>query len=510
MYISVDHAVTKLKSGGDSSGGKIDASSKHLKDENARGASEGLQQHQQQTYDEKTNAWISWATAKLLHLISFELQQVAIIISGAGADSVKRTRKSFSSPREANLAFARLPRRRRALTVVGSDSISLSFSPDAKCNALLCFVGLHVKVGTPVVADELNSANDVPYAWHTVSHPFHLVAEVKGILPFFVWAINYDHYWPTRAIGLTLTSSEIAVSLSPDHLHTVLLHLDDYTDPMSSYNSWIMWLKETLSTARFDISEREKELYCNNYARIKGKNNNAKPNSDNEKSQLSLPQMKELEKRMNRFDIMSLRCFSMRDNWRIPIGNKDLEDFLRNSQSSICERGDEDRATSLDQQSPFQRIYPSPLHALVTLIRESSSILAPHVSVESSVNTLHIDFPQTTTKSIPSTITVSGVTFDIDQESTLFVGDKQFALDSPRSFLNLSLDVSSVKWDVAVEDDMEVSLDEELPLFRDRSHVGMVYMMVSCCSYSRSIPAVASNCSNNCVQLPFLFYYDTE
>ena len=87
MYISVDHAVTKLKSEGGSSGGKKDASSKDLKDENARGASEGLQEQQQQTYDEKTNAWISWATAKLLHLISLEINQVAVIISGAGAES---------------------------------------------------------------------------------------------------------------------------------------------------------------------------------------------------------------------------------------------------------------------------------------------------------------------------------------------------------------------------------------------------------------------------------------
>jgi len=497
----IDHAVAKMKKKGDASHGFVKKLSFNKGSKrtqlNSSTTSEDLEEDptaagegsaEQQTYDEKVNTWIHWATEKILHLISFELQHVSVIISGAGSEIVKKARKPHT-PRESNLILAQLPKRRRALTVIGADAISLSFSPDAQCNALCCFVGLHVKVGDPIVTDEADLEVDVPYAWHMVAHPFHLVAEVKGILPFIIWAVNYDHHWTSRALGLNLSSTEIAVSLSADHLHTVLLHLDDYTDPMSTYNEWIVWLKETHCRKNLDISEHEKAAYLNNYARIKGVNAARKKGAsakgvedlDNEK-QLSMSQMKDMERRMTRYEIMSLRCFAMKKSWRIPKGNTDLEEFLCNSRSLICEKGDESRATSADVLSPFQQLYPTPLHALVTLIRENSSIFAPHVVVECFAQTLHIDFPlggfsreKTSMSPIPSSITVSGVSFDIDQVNTLLLNaEGSVKLDSPRPFLNLSLEICAVKWDVV--DNMTASLHDELPILRDRSLVGMIYM----------------------------------
>ena len=173
--------------------------------------------------------------------------------------------------------------------------------------------------------------------------------------------------------------------------------------------------------------------------------------------------------------------------------------------------------------SPFQRVYATPLHALVTLIRENSSILAPRATIELSVSTLHIDLPYHTStaqelSSIPSSITVSGLYFGIDQENVLHVndGDEKVGidnkLDNPRPFLNLSLDIHAVKWDVvADDDDMEVS--EELPLFRDRSPVGIVYMVSSCCcgkDSQRFSFVYLSPILTHCAPLPFFYLGNIE
>ena len=461
------------------------------KSDSSKDAKDDSPKKQQLTPDERMNAWISWAAAKLLRFISLDLQNVSVIISGASAEVVKETRKVSSSPREANLTLAKLPRRQRSLTVVESDSISLSFSPDSNCNALLCFVGVHLKVGSPIMADgsSMDNNDDVPYAWHTVAHPFHLVAEIKGVLPFIIYATNYDHDWQKRELGLNLSASEIAVSLSPEHLHTVLLHLDDYTDPLSPYNSWILWLKDVYCQKTFDISDLEKKEYCNNYVRImitasdkKKKKGAAKPEPSENGHNLSLSQMKDMEKRMTRYQIMSLRCFAMRKEWTIPKADQDFDAFLRCSRSSISMENDDESPCSDDEeeQSPFERTYPTPLHALVGLIRSKSSFLSPHVRVEYSVQTLHLDFPQTSNDtSIPSSITVSGVSFEIDQENIIFLRNDKVsddALKCPRPFLDLSLGICAVKWDVVINDDMAVSLNDELPIFRDKSHMGIVYM----------------------------------
>ena len=182
---------------------------------------------------------------------------------------------------------------------------------------------------------------------------------------------------------------------------------------------------------------------------------------------------------MTRYEIMSLRCFAMKDGWRIPKASKDFSDFLRCSRSTISMVGDERRPpTAVDATSPFERVHPTPLHALVALLRNNTSILAPHVAIECAVETLHIDFVHEggDSEAIPSTVTVSDVSFDIDQRNPLTPVSPD--LKASRPFLDLSLEVCAVKWDVV--DNAATPMRDELPLFRDRSLVGLVYMVSSC------------------------------
>ena len=194
---------------------------------------------------------------------------------------------------------------------------------------------------------------------------------------------------------------------------------------------------------------------------------------------------------------MSLRCFAMKDSWKIPKASKEFMDFLHNSRSSICEKGGESSATPIDAQSEFQRLYPTPLHALVTLVRIKSSIFAPHFRVDCFGQTLHLDGvsrDNSLVPSIPSSLTVSEVSFSVDKKSALFVSEGlvKSDLEAPRPFLDLSLQNGAVKWDVV--DNRTSSIDDELPMFRDRSLVGLVYMVSS--FSSQEIIFVTLECSN--------------
>lgn len=232
---------------------------------------------------------------------------------------MKDLRKKHGS-HEANILLARLPMQRRSLTIIGTDSISISCSPDVDCNLLICLVGIHIKVGHPVpwsANKKPVSASQITYAWQTVTHSFDTFLELKGILPILVWSVNFDYYWPARKLSLNLTTTEIEICLSPEHLQTLLLHLDDYIDSMSPYNVWYYWLYENLQQELKKqqelLGEIEKKRYCCSFAQLKG----AKLNEDSSKNcvgsgdHLTPLQMKEAETKMTRFEILSLRCLAM-------------------------------------------------------------------------------------------------------------------------------------------------------------------------------------------------------
>mmetsp|Transcript_18689 Transcript_18689/g.40105 ORF Transcript_18689/g.40105 Transcript_18689/m.40105 type:complete len:111 (+) Transcript_18689:84-416(+) len=60
----------------------------------------------------------------------------------------------------------------------------------------------------------------------------------------------------------------LEVGLSLNHLHTALLHLDDCTGALSSYNEWSQWLGDRHRRALL-TTEDERLSYRDNYARSK-------------------------------------------------------------------------------------------------------------------------------------------------------------------------------------------------------------------------------------------------
>jgi hypothetical protein len=127
------------------------------------------------TDDEKANSFIQYIVQVFLHSISFHLQNASLVLTGADSDFVKATREKYSS-REANFVLAKLPRSKRALSIVGADAIEIAFSSDADCNLFLCCAGVQIKVGSPFP----NRSDQSIMSWHSIAHPFEVVAELKG------------------------------------------------------------------------------------------------------------------------------------------------------------------------------------------------------------------------------------------------------------------------------------------------------------------------------------------
>eukprot|EP00804_Cyclotella_cryptica_P012787 CCRYP_010547-RA/>CCRYP_010547-RA protein AED:0.05 eAED:0.05 QI:183/0.85/0.81/1/0.76/0.63/22/985/2990 len=479
----IDHVTTKLKTSSKSTPDRQqDKSNIGPKPDEPAGCDNATQTNTC-TYDEKFNAYARYITLALLQSLSLKVLNAAVVISGAGSDSVRATCKKYS-PRRSNFEFA--TQKKRALTIGRADLLSLSFSPDSKCVGVLCCVGLSLKVGHPAETEDGSrpedafallepSNDDLPYEWHTIAHPFELVVELSGLVSIIIWAINYDHYWDTRSIGLTLSSSEVAVSLSPSHIHTALLHLDDYTDVNSPCNEWIRWLntnfRRTLKTG-----EQEKLAYCEGYAQAKGK----KCNDTSKKAERTLTaiQMKEVERRMSRNEITSLRCIAMANHWRIPKlavrTSDELANFIENTRSEIV-KSEDIKMIDLDEPNyTFQRTFPSALRALVSLIREKNSFLTPSLKVISHFRKLLIDFPsypveirKSIEHPIPSCIDLNEVAFSTELENPIFTREASSPM-APRRWLTVGLHVSDIEWGVLIS-------DPQLPVLLDDSPVGMVY-----------------------------------
>jgi len=442
------------------------------------------------TSDDRLNSWISTLARIILQSISFYIDSASVIISGAGSDIVKETRQRFP-PDEADLHLAQLQRGQRALTMIGTSMIKISFSSDTNCNLLICFGGLQVKVGNPRVQRRRRSSisNKYPsscsnrWEWSTIVKPFDCVAEVKGVIPFVMYSIDYDHFWEERVLGLNLTvSSEISLTMSPIDLHTLFLHLDDYTDTNSTFNQWFEWMKrchqQTLKS-----SSTEKWTYCRNYERKNvGK-------IEHFHQVVSQAQMRQIEQKMQCSEIMTLRCIAMKDLWRVPKESTYFADYLQRSRSEI--NIDNIDNSVQDSSSPFQRTYATALDALVTLITEKSSIFTPRIELKCRVGNLNIDFPSNDDENlhigrqqtIPSILSISSVSFSVEQVHPLFSIDKNASLDTRRQFVGLSVKVNDLNWTVR---DVDLTRKLRLPTFSDKSFVCVAYK-VRIVSSSRSI-----------------------
>lgn len=482
----IDHAVTtKLRKKG--RGKEEETSSIHSKADisfSPRNMKAESNDEKVSTYDEKFNSWISFFVKRLCHHITLDLINASVIISGAGSEYVKKTREKYP-PRQANLKLAKLPKHRRAVTVFGSDRISLSFSPDSQCNLLGCFVGAYLKVGNPLS----NSTNptDSQYSWHQIVDPFQCVAEFKGVIPFLIYSLSYDQYWETRSLELDLLVSEQNLILSPTNIHTVLLHLETYADFSCPLYQWLEWLRRMRSEV-LKLTPEQKVAYCNNYARVKT-GMEVDESEDIEDQHLLTPnQLNQMEMAMDEWEILSLRCFAMRKHWLIPKGNKEFSEFLRNTKSSISFKSDIDIDSLTGYvDSPFQRVYPTPLHALLMLVSEKSSILAPQITFAFSAGEYVFDFPSDTgeidsgedtpRKAIPSFFVSSGVRFRFNQSNPVFQRSESF--DTRRSSFDLSLQVAGLRWVPTVGENDEIT--NELPYYQSNHPVGIIYEAQKVC-----------------------------
>ena len=468
----IDHAVTTLKSKGGDKKSSSSASQRNVKDTHA----------DLPTKDEKFNAWIKFFVELLCQSITIDLINACIIISGAGSEYVVKTRKNHS-PREANLMLAKLPKHKRSLTAIGADLISISLSPDSQCTLLLCLVGAYIKVGDPInLASSSENVAAQKYNWYQVINPFQCMLELKGVMSFLVFCLSYDHYWHTRFLELNLSVTEKNLSLSPKHIHTVFLHLDDYTD-ISPLVEWMEWLRR-MNSEEVEVSSEQKNQYARNYARLKGVKQDDGESDD--LCVLTSAQMREMESNMNQWEILSSRFYAMRKHWMIPKENEEFSEFLHGSKSSILPNSDVKIASLEDYLlSPFQQVYPSPLHALFVLVWEKSSILAPKITFTFSAGSYLFDFPKvglkgdSKTNVIPSSLVCSGVEFGLELSNPLFqLSESNTSYDIKRSFVDLSLQVTGLRWGLALEEHDEIV--NELPCFRSISPVGIIYEVSNC------------------------------
>ena len=494
----IDHAVIKLKSKGVE---EANAASMHSKSGISSSPSSPQRKMKSEpkaelpakntgakkvvpTYDEKINAWISFLVKGLCHTITLDLMHASIVISGAGSEYVKKIRKDYP-PREANLKLAQVPKQQRAVSVHGADLISLSFSPDSQCNLILCFVGVYLKVGYPLLGSMPRSSTKTTnsqYIWHPIVNPLYCVAEIKGVISFLIYALSYDHYWETRCLELDVSVSENILNLSPTHIHTLFLHWDSYTDISCPLFQWLYWLRSMRSEA-LNLTMEQKVAYCNNYARIKA-GLKVDERESNGQHLLTSSQMKEMELAMNQWEIMSLRCFAMKNHWLIPKENAEISEYLRNTRSSISFGSDAKIEPLADYfLSPFQQVYPTPLHALAMLVWEKTSILATHVAYTFSVGSYIFDFPSdlgdiksggdSERKAIPSSLVCSGVEFTFEKRNPVFHRSESSNIDAMRSCFDLSLQVTGLRWELAIGEDDEIL--NELPRCRSLHPVGLVY-----------------------------------
>jgi hypothetical protein len=295
------------------------------------------------------------------------------------------------------------------------------------------------------------------------------------LIDILIWALNYDHHFDAKSIDLLITVSELAMSLSPNHLHTLLLHLDDFIDANSPFNEWYMYLHRNHLKTLGGLSDEEKLAYCDSYPSTKTK----KAKGTGDKKLLTATQIKDLEKKMTRHEIMSLRCFAMRQVWKIAKDSNEFSDYLKSSGSSIVELATPLEDSPAEILIPFQQKYPSPLHALVTFVRWKNALLSL-LKIKYVARQIHIDLPshdefgskkKTSKRRVPTCLTSTGVKFELEKRDALLHIPDSVSLDCPRTTLKTTFYINEVEWSV-------IGLDNEgdkLPTLVNNDLVGIMY-----------------------------------
>ena len=302
------------------------------------------------------------------------------------------------------------------------------------------------------------------------------------MIDILIWALNYDHHFDVKSIDLLITASEVALSLSPNHLHTLLIHLEDWLDGNSPFCQWYMFLYNShYKTIGGRLTDEEKLAYCYSYPSIKAKKAK-KTKGSNARQLLSAEQMKELERNMTTHEIMSLRCFAMKQIWKIPKDSEEFAHYLKSSGSSIVELTDPLQDSPCEILVPFEQKYASPLHALVTLVRWKNAV-ASLLKIRYVANQIHIDLPsdfadirakiETSKRRVPTCLTSTSFELDLEKRDALLHIPDSVPLENRRTTLKIGLSIEDVNWDVVGLD----NTGEKLPTLKNNEPVGIIYQV---------------------------------
>ena len=370
-------------------------------------------------HDDIMNFLLKSILRRVLSSVEVDCADISLVIAGADAPTVRNARKANAvEPYRANLALSCLGWHQRAVTVVSIGTVFVSFQgPD--CTLKVGIGGISMQVGMPTkkrsVSDGGTSPSSSPglrgasnianardadgvkagerrnrrRAWYTIISPDNGTdVDVTGVLPILVWALNYDHFWQKRKLGINVRMSNISLRLEFIPLCTALIHLDDFVDPDSSHGEWAAWLRRKYQIGISPLSDIERQTYRDCYKKTKGvkeveqkkrgdrgvllknqkpsylnvaqdnaespgttpvkdsaeagslaskvQNNQAettKKNDGSEKETLS-----KLESRMNCDEILKERCSVLRDKWNLSSSNPELQEFLALTKSDLQSR----------------------------------------------------------------------------------------------------------------------------------------------------------------------------
>ena len=151
---------------------------------------------------------------------------------------------------------------------------------------------------------------------------------------------------------------------------------------------------------------------------------------------------------------------------------------MSSSRSSICEKGDDHHATSLDVLSPFKRLHQTPLHGLAVLTRENNAFLAPGITITFSTTAIQYDFPDAidqeeraanSQRTIPSSLCLSDLSMRLKYYNPLFSRSRSDNTFAHRPLLDLSLEAHEFEWCVVDNENLDI------PRFLNRSPVGIMH-----------------------------------
>ena len=461
-------------------GGKTDGTSGRRNSDfqgiDEKAADEGI-------HDDIMNFLLKSILRRVLWSVEVECADVSLTIAGADAPTVKNARKTHAvEPYRANLALSCLGWHQRAVTVLSIESVFVSFQgPD--CTLKVGIGGISMQVGMPTqgrksrggisecpdVAPSLHSSPGRQVGtkagekrkrrrtWYTIIPSDNdVVADVTGVLPILVWALNYDHFWQKRKLGINLRMSNLSLRLECTPLYTALVHLDDFADPDSSHGEWAAWLRRKYQNSISPLSDVERQTYRDCYRKSKGiqevvqkkrgdrgvllkhqrpsylnvaqdkadspgttpvkdsseagsslskvgktRVDTTKKNDDCQKETLA-----KLETRMNCDEILKERCTVLQDKWHLSASNPELQEFLALTKSDLQSRKKpprivpeavfpQVRGNTVDestQLSPFEKLYTSPVGVLVCLVREKFHLLAPSVDILADIRAIQLHF----------------------------------------------------------------------------------------------------------------------